>query len=121
MVEHKTEPAALSRSSVSFETQHKPRSGKGRHICLVGLIAAFIGLAWTVIPMIGAEFASMGRILGDLVNNAALADKLKQQLPPDSLAASSQVLGGYGHGRVILWPLANSKRIFALASPVRRR
>ncbi|QJB55871.1 AI-2E family transporter [Pseudodesulfovibrio sp. zrk46] len=47
------------------------------------VIGAATGIVMTILPMMGAEFASMGRVLRDLATNQEYAARVKAHLPPD--------------------------------------
>jgi len=52
-------------------------------ITLVGLLGAFIGLVWVVIPMVASEFSHMGKVLADLASNPVVANRFEAFLPPE--------------------------------------
>jgi len=52
-------------------------------LTMAGLFTVIVGLVMIVVPMIGAEFTSMGKVLSQLVNNSEFADKVASHLPPE--------------------------------------
>lgn len=52
-------------------------------IGLAGLMAVALLLGWLIIPAVAEEIVHMGRMISDLANNANLAEKASQWLPPD--------------------------------------
>lgn len=52
-------------------------------LTLVVLLAIVLGVFMIVVPMMVSEFAHMGQVLSELVNNQEFADKVASHLPPE--------------------------------------
>jgi len=52
-------------------------------ITVAAVIGLMVGIVMTIIPMMGAEFSAMGKVLRDLATNQDFAARVKAHLPPD--------------------------------------
>jgi len=75
--------AYILNPAVHFVQGYVRNRGLAIGLTLFLFLSLAAGICWVVVPLIGREIATMGRLISDLVSNSRLAEAAAKRLPPD--------------------------------------